>query len=59
MFVASFVINDSQNNVFTHVLNGTDYFFVCIYYQYDVFNKEKIVTNFAVFLFYGKVKPTT
>ena len=33
VFVASFVTKISQNSVFTHILNRTVYFFVCICIQ--------------------------
>ena len=48
VFEASFVTKNSQNSVFTHILNRTFYFL----YAY-VFNKEKIGTNCVVLLFYS------
>ena len=33
VFVAFFVTKNSQNSVFTHILNRTVYFFVCIFIQ--------------------------
>ena len=47
VFVAFFVTKNSQNSVFTHILNRTVYFL----YAYS-FNKEKVGTNFVALLFY-------